>query len=80
MKHECVLAVITMIVGLFGFLGVIGCGASVVAWTLALGQPQNYVGATLVAFLCICACLCCLLTVWLGCLSFNDNMRYPLKD
>ena len=51
------------IVGGLGFLGTLLCGCSVVAWTLALGQPQNYVGAVLVAFLCACAGWCCLTVV-----------------
>ena len=48
-----------IIVGVFGLLGVLLCGSSVIAWTLTLGQPQNYLGAVLVAFLCGCAGWCC---------------------
>jgi len=51
------------IIGGLGFLGVLMCGSTVIAWTLALGHPQNYVGAVLVAFLCGCAGWSCLTVV-----------------
>jgi len=51
---------IKVVVGSLGLLGLIMCGSSVVAWTLRLGMPQNYVGAALVAVLCGCAALCCM--------------------
>ena len=79
MKLERFLSLLAMLVGVFGFLGALGCGSSIVAWTLKLGQPQNYVGATLVSLSCGCAAMCCAFVSWSACLAYHDN-KFPLKD
>lgn len=49
-----------MIVGLFGLIGVLMCGSSVVVWTLKLGTLPNFIGAVLITILCACSGVSCM--------------------
>ena len=57
---------IKIIIGSLGLFGLLMSGSSVVGWTLALGRPQNYIGAILIAVLCGCAAFCCIQTILQG--------------
>jgi protein-S-isoprenylcysteine O-methyltransferase Ste14 len=72
-KYDLLIPLTAVLVGALGLIGVLLCGGSVMAWTLALGSPRNYVGAILVLVLCCCAFLCCLYVFWFSFCIYYDN-------
>ena len=53
-------------IGGLGLIGSILCGSSVIKWTLALGAPQNIVGAILIVVLMACASVACAHLFYMG--------------